>query len=161
MLELFGLVFGGVSRLAQHWMELRDKDKERAHEAVMYDKQIELADKRHVHDVELRQMDAAAADAQAEWAALQAAVEAQAREATAAGGWVLKLSAAIRPLLTIYHAILFYSLAKVAMFVVALDGGMQPADAMLQIYGEWDRALCGSMVGFWFQDRALRKRAQG
>lgn len=157
MSELFGLVFGGVSRLAQHWLDLRDKDKERAHELAMYDKQTELADKRFVHDAELRRMDASSAEAQAEWAALQAAVMAQAAEAQAAGGRIAKLSAAIRPLLTIYHAIFFYSAAKVAMFLVAMQGGMPAPEAMLSIYGEFDRALCGSMVGFWFQDRSLRK----
>ena len=157
MVELFGLIFGGLSRLAQHWMDLRDKDKERAHEAVMYDKQLALADKRFVHDAEMRQMDAAAADTAAEWQALQAAVQAQAAEARAAGGWVAKFSAAMRPLLTFYHAILFYTAAKVAMLIVALDGGMPAAEAVASIYTEFDRALCGSMVGFWFQDRALRK----
>lgn len=157
MVELFGLIFGGLSRLAQHWMDLRDKDKERAHEAVMYDKQLALADKRFVHDAEMRQMDSAAADTAAEWQALQAAVQAQAAEARAAGGWVAKFSAAMRPLLTFYHAILFYTAAKVAMLIVALDGGMPAAEAVASIYTEFDRALCGSMVGFWFQDRALRK----
>ena len=158
MIEIFGLVFGGFSRLAQHWLDLRDKDKERSHEAVMYDKQLALADKRHVHDVELRRMDADSAEAAAEWAALQAAVEAQAREAQAAGGWVAKFSASMRPLLTFYHAVLFYTAAKVAMWLVAMDGGMAPAEALLHIYTEFDRAMCGSMVGFWFQDRSLRKR---
>ncbi len=157
MVELFGLIFGGLSRLAQHWMDLRDKDKERAHEAVMYDKQLALADKRFVHDAEIRQMDVAAADAAAEWQALQAAVQTQASEARAAGGWVTKFSAAMRPLLTFYHAIFFYTAAKVAMLIVALGGGMPAAEAVASIYTEFDRALCGSMVGFWFQDRALRK----
>ena len=157
MVELFGLIFGGLSRLAQHWMDLRDKDKERAHEAVMYDKQLALADKRFVHDAEMRQMDVAATDAAAEWQALQAAVQTQASEARAAGGWVAKFSAAMRPLLTFYHAILFYTAAKAAMLVIALDGGLPAAEALASIYTEFDRALCGSMVGFWFQDRALRK----
>ena len=158
MVELFGLIFGGASRLAQHWLDLRDKDKERAHEAVMYDKQIALADKRFEHDRDLRQVDAAAAESQAEWAALQAAVEAQAREAQAAGGWVAKFSASMRPLLTFYHAILFYTVAKVAMFWLAYSGGRPMAQAFVSIYTEFDKALCGSMVGFWFQDRALRQR---
>ena len=158
MLELAGLIFGGASRLAQHWLDLKDRDKERQHEAVMHDKQIELADKRFGHDAELRRMDASSAEAANEWAALQAAVEAQAREAQAAGGWVAKFSAVMRPLLTFYHAILFYTAAKVAMFWIALEGGMPMAQAFLSIYTDFDKALCGSMVGFWFQDRALRGR---
>jgi hypothetical protein len=158
MIELFGLVFGGVSRLAQHWLDLRDKQAERTHEAVMYAKQIELADKRHAHDADMRRMDAESADAQAEWAAMTAAIEAQAREAQAAGGWVAKFSAAMRPLLTFYHAILIYTAVKAALFWVAFSGGVPWADALLQLYGEFDRALVGSMVSFWFADRSLRNR---
>ena len=160
MLELVGIIFGGLSRLGQHGMELWDKQKERDHEAVMFDKQMALADKKHEHDAALRTMDAAAADAAAEWEAMRAAVAAQAQEAAAAGGWVAKLSASIRPFLTIYHAVLFYTLAKVAMFWIAYSNGISWASAIVEIYGPFDRALVGSMVGFWFQDRSLRKAAR-
>lgn len=157
MVELFGLVFGGVSRLAQHWLDLKDKQAERDHEAVMYDKQITLADKRFEHDAALRQMDAASADVQAEWSSMTAAIEAQAKEAQAAGGWVAKFSASMRPLLTFYHAILVYTAVKVALFWVALSGGVPWTQAIIELYGEFDRALLGSMVSFWFADRSLRK----
>jgi hypothetical protein len=33
MFELFGLIFGGVSRLTQHFMDLKEKQNERDHEA--------------------------------------------------------------------------------------------------------------------------------
>ena len=69
-----------------------------------------------------------------------------------------KFSALMRPLLTFYHAILFYTAAKVAMFTLAMQGDMTMAEAFLSIYTDFDKALCGSMVGFWFQDRALRQR---
>jgi len=159
MFELIGIIFGGASRLVQHWLELRDKDKERAHEAVMYDKQIQLADKRFEHDAALRRMDGEQAEAGAEWEAMRAAVEAQAREAAAAGGWVAKFSAAMRPMLTFYHAILLFTANKAALFYIAYAGSLQWATAFTTIYGDFDRALVGSIVGFWFQDRALRRRA--
>jgi hypothetical protein len=157
MFELIGLIFGGVSRLAQHWMELRDKDKERSHEAVMYDKQIELADRKHVHDAELRRMDGEQADAAAEWDAMRAAVEAQAREAAAAGGWVAQFSASIRPFLTVWHLVVLYTAVKAAMLMVAMQSGQGAFAALLQVYGPEDKALAFSMAGFWFQDRALRR----
>ena len=158
MLELAGLIFGGVSRLVQHWMDLREKDKERAHEAVMYDKQLALADKRFEHDAELRRLDASAADVQAEWEALTSAIEAQAREAQAAGGWVAKFSALMRPLLTFWHAIALYTLVKLAIFWMAFNGGLSWPEAVMHIYTDADRTLCMSMVGFWFADRSLRNR---
>lgn len=157
MVELVGLIFGGVSRLAQHWLDLKDKNAERAHEAVMYDKQIALADKRFEHDSALRQMDASSADAQAEWSAMAAAIEAQSREAQAAGGWVAKFSAMMRPLLTFHHAVLVYTAVKVATFLMVVDGGMAPAEAIVHLYTEFDKALTGSVVSFWFADRSLRK----
>jgi hypothetical protein len=157
MFELIGIIFGGASRLVQHWMELRDKDKERDHEALMYDKQIQLADKRFDHDAALRRMDGEIAENAAEWEAMRAAVDAQAREAAAAGGSVAKFSALMRPLLTFYHAILLYTANKVALFWIAYAGSMTWATAFASIYGDFDKALVGSMVGFWFQDRALRR----
>lgn len=160
MFELLGLVFGGVSRLVQHWMELRDKDKERAHEAVMFDKQIELMNRKQENDVALRTMDAAAADATNEWNALTAAVEAQAREAAAAGGWVAKLSASVRPAVT-YWLLSLYSAARLAMIVSAWKhtGGITDlATIAPQLYTTADGALLNSILGFWFVDRSLRKQ---
>lgn len=158
MIEIIGLIFGGVSRLGQHWMELRDKDKERSHEAVMYDKQLALADKRFEHDADLRRMDVGAAESQAEWGALTAAVEAQAREAQAAGGWVAKLSASVRPAVT-YWLMAIYTAAKVAMLYSALASGVPLPEAVRAMYSEADAALLSSILSFWFMDRSLRKRA--
>lgn len=157
MFELIGLIFGGASRLVQHWLDLRDKDKERAHEATMYDKQITLADRRFEHDAALRRMDADSAEQQAEWSAMVEALQAQAKEAQAAGGIAAKVSALIRPFLTFWHAVVIYTAVKVALFVIAFTGGMTWAQALLHIYTDADRALCFSMVSFWFADRSLRK----
>lgn len=159
MIEALGIVFGGVSRLVQHWMDQRERQAERAHEGVMYDKQISLMDKRHVHDAELRRMDGENAQALAEIAALQGAAEAQAREAAAAGGWVARFSAAMRPTLTFYHCVVIYTAVKVAQFYLAGQAGYGWAEALTGIYGDFDRACMGSMLGFWFQDRSLRNKA--
>lgn len=158
MIEALGLIFGGASRLLQHHMDLKDKQSERDHEHRMFDKQIELADKKHGYDAELRRMDADAADVAAQWSAMESAIKAQAEEASKAGGWVAKFSAAMRPFLTFWHAVVIYTAVKVALFVLAFDSGLSWADALVQIYGESDKALCMSMVGFWFADRSLRKK---
>lgn len=157
MIELIGLIFGGVSRLGQHWMELNDKDKERSHEAVMYDKQLALADKRFEHDAGMRRMDSDSAESQAEWAALTSAVQAQAAEAQAAGGWVARLSASVRPAVT-YWLMAIYTAAKAAMLYSALAAGVPLADAVLAMYSAADAALLSSILSFWFMDRSLRKR---
>lgn len=159
MFELLGLIFGGASRLAQHWMELRDKDKERAHEAVMYDKQIALADKRFDHDSSLRRMDMQAQENNNEWEAIRATIEAQMREAQTAGGAVAKLSASVRPVLSYWFTFL-YTLAKLAGLYLALKSGDVPlAEAVRACYTEFDGTVLASIVSFYFADRSLRKRA--
>lgn len=157
MFELIGLVFGGVSRLAQHWLDLKDKQAERTHEATMYDKQIELADKRFQHDSELRSMDIAAAETASDFEAMRAAIEAQAREAQAAGGWVAKFSASIRPGVTTW-LMLLYSMAKGAQLYLALSAGTGLGDALNAAYTQYDGMLLNSVISFWFADRSLRKR---
>lgn len=160
MIELFGLIFGGVSRLAQHWMDLSDKQKERDHEARMFEQQTLLADKRFAHDSDMRQMDAASAEAQGEWAAMTAAAQAQADEAKAAGGWVAAFSALMRPLLTFWHCIAIYTAVKIALLMGAMMGGVTWNVALLSIYTDADRALCFSIISFWFADRSLRNWAK-
>lgn len=157
MIELIGLIFGGVSRLAQHWLDLADKQKERDHEARMFEQQALLADKRFAHDADLRQMDAASQEAQGEWTAMAAAIDAQAREARAAGGWVAKLSASVRPVLA-YWFVLIYTCAKAAGLYLALKSGVPLGEAIRATYTEFDGAVLASVISFFFADRSLRKK---
>lgn len=157
MFEFFGLVFGGVSRLAQHWMDLREKENERRHEAVMYDKQIELADKRFAHDASMRTMDAASADAQAEWQAIVDLNKAQSQEAAAAGGTIAKLSASVRPVLA-YWFVLLYSASKAVQLILALRAGVDLPTAVAAAYTTFDGTVMASVVSFYFADRGLRKK---
>ena len=157
MFELLGLVFGGVSRLAQHWLDLKDKQAERDHESRMYAHQIELADKRFAHDAELRRMDKEQAETAGEWAALQSAIESQAREAQAAGGWVAKLSASVRPTLAYWFAGI-YTMSKLAALYLALTAGATFAEAVRAIYTEFDGTILASILSFYYADRSLRKR---
>lgn len=157
MLELLGLIFGGVSRLGQHWMDLKEKQAERDHEFRMYEQQITLADKKYAHEGVMRQMENQAATDKADIDGLIAAITAQSTEAKAAGGWVAQISALMRPFLTFWHAVVLYTLFKVATFYIAYTGGLNWAQALTNIYGESDKALCFSMVSFWFMDRGLRR----
>lgn len=156
MFELIGLIFGGVSRLAQHWLDLADKQKEREHEVALYRQQIELADKRFAHDSDLRRMDLQGAETAADFDALRAAIESQAKEAQAAGGWVAKLSASVRPILAYWFAAI-YTTAKLAGLYLALQGGVPFAEAVRATYTEFDGTILASILAFYFADRSLRK----
>ena len=157
MFELLGLVFGGVSRLAQHWLDLSDKEKERGHERLMFEQQVLMQDKRFVHDSELRTMDMAGQEAANEWSAIAEAARAQAEEAKAAGGWVLSLSASVRPVLS-YWFVLLYTVAKFATLYLAMKDGVGFAPAVRAAYTEFDGTILAAIVSFYFADRSLRKR---
>lgn len=157
MFELLGLVFGGVSRLAQHWLDLSDKEKERSHERLMLEQQVQLQDKRFVHDSDLRKMDAESRESDNEWTAIAAAAKAQADEAQAAGGFVLALSASVRPVLS-YWFVFLYTVAKAATLYLSLQAGVPFATAIRACYTEFDGTILASIVSFYFADRSLRKR---
>lgn len=157
MFELLGIVFGGVSRLAQHFMELKDKQKEREHEATMFDKQIVLQDQRIKAETNLRQMEFDSAKDIKEFDLLMSGINAQAQEAKVAGGWVAKLSASVRPVIS-YWLLLIYTVAKIAgLYIILGQDNVGVAEAIRASYTEFDGAMLGSIVSFWFADRSLRK----
>jgi hypothetical protein len=156
MFELLGIVFGGASRMFQQFLEMKDKQREREHEAVMFDKQIALQAQRIDAEKDMRQMDADSARDAGELDWLKVTTQAQASEAQAAGGWVAKLSASVRPLVS-YWLMFIYTAAKVATLYMTLHAGVELALAVKQTYTEFDGALLGSIVSFWFADRSLRK----
>ena len=157
MIELFGLIFGGLSRLAQHFMDLQEKASERDHEYRMYEQQIALADKRYAHDADMRLMDAQSAEAQGDIDLLLAGINSQAREAQAAGGWVAKLSASVRPVLS-YWLLALYTIAKFTALYMAMSGGASFGESMRYVYTEFDGCVMASVISFYFADRSLRRR---
>lgn len=156
MLELLGIVFGGISRLAQHFMDLKDKQLEREHEATMFDKQIQLQGQQIEAEKDMKRMDVDAQRDAAELSALVSAIQAQADEAKNAGGWVAKLSASVRPFVS-YWLLVIYSASKVATLFLALQSGVGLAEAVRAAYTEFDGALLGSVISFWFADRSVRR----
>ena len=157
MFELVGLIFGGVSRLAQHFMDLKEKASERDHEFRMYEQQLKLADMRYSAESEFRRMDAQSAETQGDIELLMAGIKAQASEAKEAGGWVAQLSASVRPVLS-YWLLALYTVAKFAALYLALSGGAGFAEAVRASYSEFDGTILASVISFYFADRSLRKR---
>jgi len=154
MFELIGLIFGGASRLGQYWLDLKDKQKEREHEAVMFDLQVKLQDQRLSAEKDMRQMDAGAKRDEAELDALVTALQTQAQEAGKAGGWVLKLSASVRPVVS-YWLLFIYTASKVAALYLALNAGASLAEAVRASYTEFDGTLLASIISYYFVNRGL------
>lgn len=156
MLELLGIIFGGAARIGQHWLDLRDKDKERDHEARMFDLQAKLQDQRLAAEQHLRAMDLDGRRDAGELDALVTAIKGQSDEAKAAGGWVVKLSASVRPIVS-YWLLAVYTASKLATLYLTMAAGVGLAVAVKAAYTEFDGALLGSVLSFWFADRSLRK----
>ena len=154
MFELIGLIFGGASRLGQYWLDLKDKQKEREHEAVMFDLQVKLQDQRLSAEKDMRQMDAGAKRDEAELDALVTALQTQAQEAGKAGGWVLKLSASVRPVVS-YWLLFIYTASKVAALYLTLNTGSSLAEAVRASYTEFDGTLLASIISYYFVNRGL------
>lgn len=157
MIELIGLVFGGLSRLGQHWMDLKDKALERDHEFRMYEQQIILADKKYAAESDIRRMDAQSEETRGDIDLLITSIKAQADEAKAAGGWVAKLSASVRPVLS-YWLLALYTIAKLTTLYLAVSHGTTMVEAVRAAYTEFDGSILAAVVAFYFADRSLRKK---
>jgi len=141
---IIGTLLGGAARLAQGWMQMRDRQRDREHELVMSELHGKLA--AQAGELRLRETGLAAETmlAQVDMQALTAGVQAQAAEAAAGGRWTAALSSTVRPLVT-YGLVTLYAWAKIS--------GLAP------VWGEADMALLGSVLGFWFLDRSMRGRS--
>lgn len=152
---LLGSLLGGAFRLGQAIIDAREKQRDRDHEHRMTGLQGELAkaaDERRMRELGIQaDMAVTAQDAQM----LIAAVQAQAAEAQAAGGWVSALSASVRPLVT-YLLVIFY-LAYKASQIIAAFRGYGAIEALRASYTEADMAILSSILAFWFVDRSLRR----
>ena len=62
-----------------------------------------------------------------------------------------------RPFVTSWGLAL-YTAVKTCLILVALRGGEGLADAILQIWTDFDIATFGAIVNFWFLDRVLTHR---
>ena len=63
----------------------------------------------------------------------------------------------MRPVLTYYWTVGLYGGAKVIQVLVAMQAKTPLAGYLPILVTDFDQAVIGSMLSFWFVDRALRK----
>lgn len=150
-MEILSLLFGGALRLAPEFLKIWDRKDERRHELAMQDKSIEFAKIQGEQKV-------AEYNAQAEVAqfdAMKVALEAQGKQT---GIKVIDaINAMIRPLIAVQWVIVLWPAALVSSFVLAVQGGVPPLDALVKVFGAEERAVASGIVGFFFVNRALLK----
>lgn len=155
MFELLSLLGGGVLRLVPFVVDFFKQRREADHEYRMTQLQLEIDKARAAQAVDLAHAQASIAASAGELAAWGEAIKGQ---STPSGvDWIDGLSASVRPVLTYYWTVALYGGAKVIGVIVAVQSASPLAGYLPILVTEFDRAVIGSMLSFWFVDRALRK----
>ncbi len=154
-LELLGLLGGALTRLFGWFTEYKQKEQDNAHEIVLIDKQIELSKVQHVQKLEEINVQSNA-NIDAEWAkSLSVALE-----PTRTGiPLVDALNALVRPIMAFWWCLVLYTIAKGILIYVAVTSGSSLIVIADTVITDFDKAVIGSILGFFFVDRQLRKFA--
>jgi hypothetical protein len=153
MLTILSFIFGGIFRLAPEVLKFFDAKNDRKHELDMQDKAVEFQKLKGDQKIE-----EIGAQGQADWdkGALEALTESIQTQFRPSGvKWVDALSTLIRPLITIQWVILLYPMVIIATFVLAVQSGVAPLVAVVQCFGEPEKALVAAILNFWFIGRVF------
>jgi hypothetical protein len=66
------------------------------------------------------------------------------------------INVSVRPFLTYWWCIVLHTGNKVLLAYIAIAEKTPLAELSAIIYTDFDRGVVGSIIGFWFVDRALR-----
>lgn len=155
MIELLSMILGIVGRVVPHFVQLWQERREQDHEYRMTDLQLKIDAARAQHALDLVHANSAAAVASSEMQAWADAIASQGKPVGVP--FVDGLSASVRPVLTYWHCLILYTAAKVAQGVVLWQDGHSLAQLVIELHSDFDKSLVGTMIGFWFADRALMK----
>lgn len=155
MIEILGLVFGGVLRLVPEVLKLFTAKADRAHELAMTQIQLEIDRARSQQQIDLAHAQGAIAADTAEMAAMVEALRAQATPSGVA--WVDALSSLVRPVLTFWWCMVLYTAYKGVTIAVAVQAGVTLAALAPILVSDFDQAVIGSIFAFWFVDRSMRR----
>jgi hypothetical protein len=157
MLEtLLGSLLGGVFRVVPEVMKMMDAKNERAHEALMMDKEMDFA--KIKGEINMRQTEAVMTVA--ELSAMSDALKEQGETARSAGPFVAGISALVRPLVT-YWFVMLYSAVKIASMATAFDGGANWKEVLISSWGADDMSMLSLVLTFWFVGRVWDRQRAG
>lgn len=156
MIELLSLLGGGLFRLFPSILEFFSKKRDLEHELRLLDRQMDLEKLRwqwKEREIALQ----AEVGTEAEWAKALPAAMAQVKSGIR---WVDAINASVRPVLTYWWCLVLYTAYKAITVWVAVQEQAPLLTLAGTIVTEFDRAVIGSIIGFWFLDRALRRLRQ-
>ena len=156
MLELLGLLAGGVFRLLPELLKLLATRRDADHEYRMTELQLRIDQARATLALDLVHAQGAVA---ADSAELQVWAEALRGQGAPTGlKWVDALSSTVRPVLTYWWCLVLYSSHKAVLVAVGLQERLALAQLAPLMLTDFDRSVVASIIGFWFTDRALRRK---
>jgi hypothetical protein len=153
MLEIIGLIVGGIFRLIPEGLKLIQAKRDQAHELAMLDKQLAVDKARADQQIDLAHVNQQGAIAQGEMSALLEVL----RQPPTGLKAIDALSASVRPVLTYWWCLGLYTAAKVLLVIAAFQSSETLAALAKHVLTDFDRQIVGSIFGFWFLDRSLRK----
>lgn len=155
MIELLGMFFGGIFRLLPSLISIFEKKQENAHELALLEKNLALEKQRG----ENRQLEIEGMTNQAvetNWSL--GLVESLKNQLQLTGDrWLDRLNVSVRPILTYWWCVVMYTAAKLVIIVSAFLDHVALKEFYPLLMTDFDRGVVGSIIGFWFVDRALRK----
>lgn len=155
LLTLLSLFGGGLMRLLPEILAFMNRRVDNSHELAMMDKQLELQRSKSADDRETIAMQGDVDQTLALLAAQRSALEGQMQKT---GFWLVDaLNFMVRPVYA-YTSLLFYYLAKSAMFVMVLRTTGSGWETLLKIYTPEDFAFLTGIASFYFVGRVIDKR---
>lgn len=155
IMTLISLLGGGLMRILPEVVTIFNKKQDMSHELAMLDRQIALE---NLQAGNRRQELNITGDFDEALAVLSVQQEAVKGQMQMTGMKVVDaLNFLVRPLTT-YYVLFIYGMAKVAMCMVATSSGISGWEAILEIYGQDDKAILSGILAFWFVGRVLDKR---
>ena len=166
MIEILSFVFGGLFRLAPKLMEMRERKLDRDHERAMLTLQMQADEKRAQLAMQAEEKRAETQQQIAELQAMITALQSQGQGLKRTGNKYIDAmlafaefaSAMVRPVLTYWYCVIAYGAYKTASFYMILSTGSSWANAVTLLWTPNDHAVMFSIIGFWFVDRAIRRR---
>lgn len=155
MLEIIGLLGGAATRLIPAVLGFFKEGRDLKYELLRMEKEHDLEVLRAKNRLDEIQM-VSNANTEANWSqGLISALESQ--TVKTGDKWLDRINVSVRPILTYWWCIVLYTGNKILFAFTAFT-----TDAALSVYApilftDFDKAVVGSIIGFWFVDRALRK----
>ncbi len=156
MIELLSLLGGAFTRLLPSVMDYFKQGRDLKYEIQRMEADYKLETLRgqnRLSEIQATQN----ATIEGDWSkALISAIDNQTKPT--GDKWLDRLNVSVRPILTYWWCIILYTINKAFLVFVAFTMSHDLVTIASTIFTEFDRTVVGSIIGFWFVDRALRNK---